>query len=254
MLKNTFVHIKGIGFKLERSLWRKGILTWDDLMENHKEVELSDSTKKRAARIIGESKNSLSSLDARYFLKTLPKSETWRIYPEFKQSTAFVDVETDNTRGPDSITMIGIYSSSAHKAFVKAKNLPDAGRELSRHALWITFNGTYFDLPLIYALFPDLKGTHLHLDVMHSLHSVGIKGGLKKIEKKLDIKRSEKTRNLTGWDAVRLWDDYRNGSLNALKVLERYNGEDCKNLEPLAELAYSKLRHRTFRKYEKITG
>ena len=32
MLRHTFQHIPGLGERRERGLWRRGILTWDDLL------------------------------------------------------------------------------------------------------------------------------------------------------------------------------------------------------------------------------
>ncbi len=33
MLKNTFCHVPGIGYKTEMEIWRKGVLTWHDLVK-----------------------------------------------------------------------------------------------------------------------------------------------------------------------------------------------------------------------------
>ncbi len=33
MLKNTFIHIPGIGKKMEKSFWFEGILCWDDVYD-----------------------------------------------------------------------------------------------------------------------------------------------------------------------------------------------------------------------------
>ena len=62
---------------------------------------------------------------------------------------------------------------------------------------------------------------------------LGFAGGLKKIEKDFRIERSERTRGLDGWDAVRLWREYQRGHDRALELLVEYNIEDIKNLEPL---------------------
>jgi len=60
----------------------------------------------------------------------------------------------------------------------------------------------------------------------------------KKIEQAFGIERSERTRGLDGWDAVRLWDAYQRGRGDALDLLVEYNLEDVKNLEPLAQWVY----------------
>jgi uncharacterized protein YprB with RNaseH-like and TPR domain len=50
---------------------------------------------------------------------------------------------------------------------------------------------------------------------------------------------------LDGWDAVRLWNQWRHGhDPAALERLLAYNAADCINLEPLADLLYCGLRER----------
>jgi uncharacterized protein len=82
------------------------------------------------------------------------------------------------------------------------------------------------------------------VDLCHALKRLGYRGGLKKIESEVGLLRSPETRGLSGWDAVRLWREYRYGSAEALELLLRYNREDVVNLQALMELAYDGLRRR----------
>ena len=54
----------------------------------------------------------------------------------------------------------------------------------------------------------------------------------------MGILRSEATRGLDGWDAVRLWQAYLGGSQEALDLLVAYNAEDVRHLKPLMEFVY----------------
>ncbi len=69
---------------------------------------------------------------------------------------------------------------------------------------------------------------------------------MKKIEAEVGIERSPETAGLNGFDAVRLWRAYQYGNESALDTFLTYNREDVVNLEPLAELAYNKLRDQAF--------
>ena len=96
-----------------------------------------------------------------------------------------------------------------------------------------TFNGSGFDLPFL-AWRPgiDLRGRFEHRDLMYVASRAGWKGGLKKIEIAMGIRRN--LPDLSGFDAVRLWWKYRqDNDRAALKTLLEYNREDVENLRVL---------------------
>jgi len=66
---------------------------------------------------------------------------------------------------------------------------------------------------------------------------VGLKGGLKGVERAVGIARPGDLAQLDGWDAVRLWREHLGGSPESLRTLVRYNTEDILNLEPLLDIA-----------------
>jgi hypothetical protein len=75
------------------------------------------------------------------------------------------------------------------------------------------------------------------VDLRYVLRALGYKGGLKAIERTLGMSRPGEVASFDGWDAVRLWREYRAGSKEALRLLVEYNLEDVLNLEPLLRLA-----------------
>jgi uncharacterized protein YprB with RNaseH-like and TPR domain len=97
----------------------------------------------------------------------------------------------------------------------------------------VTFFGTGFDLPFIRRSFPYLKLGHLHVDLCYLLRRLGLRGGLKRIEIELGVERTPETDGLSGFDAVRLWSEYRRGSKDALDLLLLYNREDVINMKAL---------------------
>ena len=107
----------------------------------------------------------------------------------------------------------------------------------------VTFFGLGFDIPMIKKKYPNLVLDHIHLDLCPTLREVGLKGGLKKIEKELGIARGEDTDGLSGRDAITLWRRFeRFGDDKALATLIAYNREDVVNLETLAQIAYDKMK------------
>ncbi len=252
MLTNTFIHVEGIGIKTERRLWQQGILTWNDFADKFHQVDLAPHLKEEAYKVVKRSLRSFKIYNLEYISQILPKGEVWRCYQELKDNVAFVDIETDGGWGGEAITLIGVYNGSEYRPFLRDYDLFEAQGELSKYGLVVTYNGKRFDLPLIHNLFKCLPKNYIHIDLMHPLRRLGYKGGLKGIERQLNIKRSKETQHLNGWDAVKLWEEYtRDGREESLDLLIRYNCEDCMNLKPLIEFTYLELRAQVFERYRK---
>ena len=234
MLKNTFIHIDGIGIATERKLWRKGIHDWNDLLERGLEY-LPETRRSSIRSCVCESIRCYEAHDWAFFEQNLPPSQKWRAYRVLKDKALFLDIETTGLTDSDSITMIGTYNGTETKIFVAGFNLEDAVAEINRYPLLVTFNGTCFDLPVIRRRFLNVTGNHIHIDLRYSLRALGYRGGLKAIEKEFGIERSHETRFFGGCDAVRLWNQYLRGSGKALELLKKYNEEDVRSLKVLLE-------------------
>ena len=243
-LRNTFVHIPGVGFSTERHLWDKGVQTWEDFTEEKDSLDLRSDVVRAIDAGLEISEDSLRRKDHRYFANSLPGREYWRAYPDFKQDTAFLDIETTGLSPEDSIvTMIGLYDGRRMFSFVRGDNLGEFPAAMQRYRQIVTYNGARFDLPFLQHSFKSLRFDQIHIDLRYPLRRLGFVGGLKAIERRLGIGRSDKTRDLTGLDAVRLWNAYQRGDGNSLEVLVEYNAEDVKNLEGLMDLSYCALKN-----------
>ncbi len=236
MLRRTFLHLDGIGETTERKLWKTGILTWDDLLKSYE----SSSGKRKGVRA-QSARESIRHYETglwSFFDQSIPTRHKWRAFGDLSDHVLYVDIETTGVDRGDVITMIGTYDGKDFKAFIKGQNLQDAEKELERYPLIVTFNGACFDLPMIRKRFPYILFNHIHVDLRYPLRLLGFSGGLKHIEKRLNINRSADTEGLDGWDAVRLWREYKQGSEEALQLLVRYNEEDVRNMRPLMEFTF----------------
>ena len=83
-----------------------------------------------------------------------------------------------------------------------------------------------------------------HFDLCFAARRLGLRGGLKHIEQEVGIERESALRGLDGWDAVRLWSQWRRGDRAALDLLLAYNAADTENLVPLTELVYREMMSR----------
>jgi len=239
MLTSTYIHIPRIGSTIEHRIWSCGIRTWSEFAEHRDEIPISDAKKTTILAGIDESMQHLHIHDARFFAESLPKSEHWRAYNDFKDKIAFVDIETTGL-SPNyaCMTVVGIYDGRKTKTYVRGIDLDEIVDEFAKYDFLVTYNGARFDLPFIKREYPEIEFDQLHSDLMYPLRRIGYAGGLKAIERMLGITRSEDTTGITGFDAVRLWHEYERGSADALELLLAYNREDIVNLETIIELTH----------------
>jgi uncharacterized protein YprB with RNaseH-like and TPR domain len=242
MLESTFIHIPGIGPITERRLWERGLRDWRALLERPAAAGLSARLTQCVTEAAVLSLDRLEHEDHRYFAAALPPREHWRAFPEFSHCIAYLDIETTGLSDDDAVTMIGVYDGSHTRAYVRGEDLHAFVDDVGRYHLLVTFFGGAFDLPFLRRRFPALALDQLHIDLCPALRRLGYKGGLKAIERQLGLPRSAETDGLSGWDAVRLWREWRRGSHEALALLKAYNAEDIVHLEALLEFAYPRLR------------
>ena len=241
MLTSTFIHAQGIGYSTERRIWDAGALTWEQFLAQHHDLKLSPAKKALLLPRVEESVARLAGKDYAYFAEVLPKKDHWRALSEFGDAVCYLDIETTGCNWDDSITVIGMYDGLEMKQFVQGINMDQFPSEIARCRTLVTFSGSSFDVPFIRRAFPGLRLDQLHVDLCHLLRRVGLTGGLKRIEEKLGVRRIPETEGLSGFDAVRLWHQYRRGSREALELLLLYNREDVLNMEALLRHGCSEL-------------
>lgn len=239
MLKSTFQHIPGIGEKIESYLWRNNILTWDSF-QNIDYFPLSNKYNQALKKYVPISFNALDNADINFFAEGLPNSQLWRLFPNFRNYTAYIDIETTGMFFEyHNITTISLYNGRDIYTYIKGKNLQDFISEIQKYKMIVTYNGKKFDIPFIeYEFRTSLP--QIHIDLRYLLKSLGYTGGLKKCEEKLGIRR-KKLKGVDGYYAVLLWEEYiKNQTNNSLETLLAYNVEDVLNLEKVLVIAYNK--------------
>lgn len=242
MLRHTFCHIRGIGPTRERRLWDSGMLSWDDIAATR------DARIESLRPQIDDSLARMEAGDAQYFAQGLPSAEQWRMFPEFRDSIAYLDIETTGlSPAYDTVTTVAVYDGRAVRHYVAGVNLEDLADDLAEYRALVTYNGKSFDVPFLRQAL-GLRLDQAHIDLRHVLRSLGYSGGLKGCEFLLGLTRTD-TQDIDGYMAVLLWRLYeREHNERALETLLAYNVEDVLTLERLMVIAYNtKLRDTPFR-------
>ncbi len=247
MIENSFIFLERVNKKLEQNIWKQGIKTWEDFLRARSVKGLSKHRKLYYDRHILEARKQLYSFNSSYFIDKLPSTEIWRLYDFFKEDAVYLDIETNGLNLNNDITVIGLFDGINTKIMVKDINLDFdyLKKELQNYKLIVTYNGSSFDLPFIkkrYNILPNIP----NFDLKTACQRVGLKDGLKNIEKNIGIKRNNIIENFRGGDALTLWKMYKaTGDDYYLNLLVEYNEEDVINLKQIANFVVEKLKEVT---------
>ena len=238
MLFNTFVHIPGIGETTERRLWQAGVTAWDTFVEPYPEF-LSGQKVRLIQDHLARSRAQAAQQEPLDFLRQLPAAQRWRIFPHYRDSVAYLDIETTGLSFNDHcITTISLYDGKEVFTYVQGHNLADFAEDIQRYRLIVTYNGKAFDVPMLERHF-GFRLPQAHIDLRPLLQGLGFVGGLKGCEKQMGLDRGELT-GVDGYFAVLLWREYcRTREPRVLETLLAYNVEDTVNLESLLVQAYN---------------
>jgi uncharacterized protein YprB with RNaseH-like and TPR domain len=238
MLKNTFIHIPGIGHITEQRLWESGIQHGDQFTGNHS-ICLSPTKMDTITACLEQSYQHLTTGNPNYFSEQLPANLHWRFFPEFRDSIVYLDIETTGLESwSNKITTIALYDGNSIYHYVNGQNLDDFVDDIKRYKVIVTYNGKSFDVPFIESYF-GITLNSAHIDLRYILSSLGYTGGLKRCEIQLGMDRGDLS-GIDGYFAVLLWFEYRrNKNQKALETLLAYNIQDVLNLENLMVIAYN---------------
>jgi uncharacterized protein YprB with RNaseH-like and TPR domain len=249
MIRNTFSILNGIGEKLERRLWRDGILTWSDFIDAGDICFISPERKVSFDRTLSTAARKLQEGDATFFAKSIRRREHWRLFEIFRDNAVYLDIETNGLQPGRGgiVTVVGLYDGFDWTSLVAGENLSadSLNRALSGYKCLVTFYGASFDIPFLQRSFAEVRFDIPHFDLCFAAKRVGISGGLKKIERLFEIERSEEVRGMDGYDAVRLWEMAKRGNDEAKRLLLSYNREDTVNLHAIADIFYRRLKQST---------
>ncbi|MGZ3460553.1 MAG: ribonuclease H-like domain-containing protein [Archangium sp.] len=239
MLQRTFQLIPGVGPWKEKDLWARGIHTWDDFPQTG--GILGQKLDETARRRLEMAREALVRRDLKGLAALVPPREHWRLYPEFARDAVYFDIETDGAQ-EQVPTVVGLFDASGLRVFIQGRNMDALPEAMAERRLWVTFNGSCFDVPVLRQYFgKGFPTPDAHIDLRFVCRRLGMGGGLKEIEDKLGLGRPPHMKGVNGWDAVLLWRAYRaRGDVEALRFLVEYNLYDSFQLRSLMDKAYNR--------------
>ena len=242
MIKNSFIFLEKISKKKEQSIWKQGIKDWNGFLNAQKIKGVSSLKKSYYNQKIREAQQAIVNNDSSFFIHKLPATEMWRLYDYFKEEACFLDIEVDSY---GKVIVVGVSDYYQTNIFVKGVNVERTilEKELSTYKLIITFNGAAFDLPKLRKQI-GLEIAIPHIDLKPLCVNFGLKGGLKEIELKLNLKRPV---HLKG-SPVDLWKAFHaSGDREYLELLIEYNKEDCENLKAITNYIYKQYSNKIYK-------
>lgn len=242
MLTHTFQHLPGVGPYREKSLWAQGVERWDQFPAPGAKVALSARQDPQAREVLARSQAHLEAGDLPALARLIPPREHWRLYGRFAQEAAFFDVECDG-RETMAPTVVGVFDRDGVHTFIAGRNLDELPARMARRRLWVSFNGSVFDVPVLRAHFGEsFPVPDAHVDLRFVCRKARWKGGLKQIEDAIGIGRPPHLKGVGGWDAVDMWRHYRaTRDVAALRLLVEYNLYDAFQLRTVMERAYNRI-------------
>ena len=236
-LRCSFQHLPGISASGEERLWAKGVLDWAELIQ--RTPEQLDLYRKHGSTLqsaVEASEKALANRDIAFFAHRLPKREYYRVAASFPEHCVFLDIEsTGLSTYYDKVTLVGWSVGYKYKVLIDPCDVKSLENDLYDNQLIVTFNGSLFDLPFLAKSFGADWTDLFHIDLRYLAKRVGLTGGQKKIEAEIGLAREASLQGIAGAEAVSLWFDYKEGDLNALRELIRYNHADIEGMKFLFE-------------------
>ncbi len=245
MLRQSFIFLDRVSKRGEQKIWGQGINDWQEFLSKPKIQGIKENVKETHDAKINEVRKHLLNDDHKSLAVSIPKSDHWRLYKEYKDECCFLDIETSGYYG--DVTVLGMSNGFDTQTFVRGVSLDKnlVQQELSKYKMLVTFNGSSFDLPVLRRYF-NFDFPQIHVDLRWACKKIDLVGGLKNIERETGIRRAEEVKDVSGEDAVLLWQAWKKTKdKKYLDLLVKYNEEDILNLKPLAEKVIPKVWERT---------
>ena len=236
VLQQHIRHLPHIGPQREKALRLEGCACWTDILNAPRPLAgLDVFAWDEACAAAEQSLRALQADDVMFFTKRLQPLEQWRVLAHWYGQASYFDIETSGLDADSIVTLVCCFHGAQPLRFLAGENLDDFLELLESVKLLVSFNGASFDVPRVLDRFHVPELPCAHVDLRWLCHHAGWRGGLKKIEKTLGLRRPADLDGLGGAEAVLLWQAWsERGDEQAKRTLERYCSADTVMLKLLA--------------------
>ena len=223
MIDRCFLHFSGVGPRTAERLNMLGYSSWEDCLKNPGELPFGSGRRERFISSVRESRDALERWDLEYLVSRYPVREQWRILGARFSRATFFDIETTGLSiSYDHPTVIAAYHRGELLHFTHGRDLDRFLDVIEDSELLVSFNGSSFDVPFLERTF-SLPGMGVpHIDLRWVAYHAGYRGGLKKIERDLGIRRPARVADIDGLEAVALYYRWQGGDISAGRRLIAY--------------------------------
>lgn len=235
MITEALLHCPGIGPHRLQKLHASQLRSWRDVAIHGAELFPG----KWMSATIEECQRCTEALAAdaiEYFVDRFHPKDRWRILDRYLPDVSYFDIETAGLEQDDPITTIACWHRGEVHTFVEHENLDDFLDLLDDVTLLSSFNGSTFDVPRVLNAFHIPALPCPHLDMRWLCFHQDLRGGLKEVAARLQIRRPPDLADADGEMAIRLWQKWEHfQDHDSRELLLRYAASDVLLLVALAD-------------------
>lgn len=236
LLHMSFQIPGGLSPAAEKALWQRGILTWDDFRFRGQNLLSARRTRHLLQAISAAEKLLESGLWTGYLTSKHP---IWllRLLPLLAPYTVFLDIETTGLRPQDPPVTVAVFHHQQLSLFVDQINLDQLPHFLKQTELVVTYYGQKFDIPRLRRHLKIRPSFH-HVDLAPIARAMGLGPGLKAALRQMGWRWPAELPQ-AGAEIPALWEQFRQGSQDAVQQILLYNAYDAATLPWLWTAMYN---------------
>lgn len=236
VLQQYLRHLPHVGAQRERRLRQEGGVCWKGILNaEHPLAGLERSEWDEVCVACEQSLRAMEAEDVAFFTARIPMPDQWRVLAHWFGQLSYFDIETSGLEIDSKVTLISCFHRGEPLCFLADENMDDFLDLMEQIKVLVSFNGASFDVPRVLDRFHIQRLPCAHMDLRWLCHHAGWRGGLKKIEGALGLRRPPDLVGLGGAEAVGLWQAWAGqGDTQARRTLERYCVADTVMLSLLA--------------------
>jgi uncharacterized protein YprB with RNaseH-like and TPR domain len=205
LIRGALQQFPGLGPERLKRLAEEGITDWLALREHLGTLGWGPAARDKLIVAIDACEQAVLDKDFPFLTRAFAARDHWRILGTYPEDAAYFDIETSGLEVDSHITLIAAEYRGDLTTYLFNENLDDFLDLIEDVGMLVSFNGASFDVPRVLGQFHIPKLNCGHIDLRWLCYHDELRGGLKSIERTLDITRPDDLHGVDGEEAVMLW-------------------------------------------------